>query len=167
MLRKNIANIITITRIFGTICMLFFDVPSKWFYIAYVYSGLSDVLDGFFARRLKIESDLGRKLDSISDLLFYTTMMFKIWPYLQEYLPTYIWAIIWVTLVIRVFLYLYFTIKNNTLLSSHNALNKITGALMFALPFLIKNKTVFVIYSNFVSIFAFIAAIYEFKGIKK
>lgn len=167
MLKKNLANIITITRIIGTIIMLFFSVTDPAFYITYIYAGLSDVIDGLIARKLNIESDFGRKLDSISDLLFYTTMMIKIWPYLVAYLPTYIWVIIWVTLTIRIALYLYVHIKHHEILASHSILNKLTGTLMFCLPFTLKNKTFFTIYSNIVAITAFIAALFEIKYLNK
>lgn len=167
MVKKHIANIITITRIIGTIFMLFFEVSGPGFYIAYIYAGLSDVLDGFIARKLKIESDFGKKLDSISDLLFFSTMMFKIWPYLVKYLPTYIWVIIWVTLAIRICIYVYVSIKYHTLLSSHSILNKITGMLMFVLPFTLKKVEFFTLYSNVVAIVAFVAALFEIEYIKK
>ena len=165
-LKENIANIITITRIIGTAIMIFTEVLSVPFYIAYIYSGLSDILDGFLARKLHIESNLGRKLDSISDLFFYTTMMIKIWPYLVEYLPTYIWAVIWITLALRICLYLYIGIKDKKLLSNHTILNKATGTLMFGLPFFVK-KQGFVIYSTIVAGVAFAAAVYETTLVSK
>ena len=165
-LKKNIANIITITRIIGTLVMMFTEVLSIPFYIAYIYSGLSDVLDGYLARKLHIESNLGRKLDSISDLLFYTTMMIKIWPYLVAYLPTYIWVMIWVTLGLRIIIYLYIGIRDKALLSNHTILNKATGTLLFGLPFFIKHKS-FVVYSTIVASVAFIAALYEATLISK
>lgn len=165
-LKENIANIITVTRILGTFVMMFTNVLSVPFYIAYIYSGLSDVADGYLARKLHIVSNIGRKLDSISDLFFYTTMMIKIWPYLVEYLPTYIWVMIWVTLAIRIILYLYIGIRDKALLSNHTILNKTTGILLFALPFFIKQR-IFVIYSTIVVSVAFVAALYEATLISK
>ncbi len=161
MIKKNLANIITVTRIIGTFVMIFSDIQTTSFIVAYIYSGLSDVIDGFIARKLKIESNIGRKLDSVSDLFFYTTMMIKIWPYLVEYLPTYVWAIIWITLAIRVLLYGYGLYKKHVLISNHTIFNKATGLFMFALPFLIKNGKVFKIYGIFVSLLALFAALYE------
>ena len=146
--------------------MCFTSVLSVPFYVAYIYSGLSDVLDGLLARKLKIQSDFGRKLDSVADIFFYTAMMIKIWPYLVEYLPTYIWVIIWITLFIRICLYLYVQIKKKELLSNHTYLNKATGALLFCLPFFIKTKA-FVSYSGIVSMVALVAAIYEITIIRK
>ena len=159
-IKKNLANIITFTRIIGTLVMLLTDVLSVPFYISYVYSGLSDVLDGFIARKLGIQSEFGKKLDSISDLFFYTTMMLKIWPYLVTYLPKFVWVIIWVTVAIRVLSYVYVFIKKGHLMSNHTIFNKLSGLLIFMLPFLIDTKH-FVNYSIFVSLEALCASIYE------
>lgn len=166
MIKKNIANIITITRIIGTFVMINTEVLSVPFYIAYIYAGLSDILDGFLARKLKIESDVGKKLDSISDLFFYTTMMIKIWPYLVKYLPVYVWIIIWTVVGIRILLYLIVLFKNKSLLSNHTLFNKATGLLMFFLPFLL-NKRLFVAYSTFVALLSLVAVLYEISLILK
>ena len=159
-MRKNIANIITFTRIIATIIMVFTSVLSPSFFIAYTYAGLSDVIDGFIARRLHIESDFGRKLDSVSDLLFYTSMMIKIWPYLVAYLPLYIWALIWTVFGIRLALYLFVSIGQRKLLSNHTYLNKATGCLMFLIPFLLETKY-FVSYAKLVVYVALLSAVYE------
>lgn len=170
MIKKNIANIITVTRIIGTIFLLFFKVLSVPFLIAYIYSGFSDVLDGFLARKLDIQSELGRKLDSISDLFFYTVMMIKIWPYLVQSLPGFMWNIIWMIVGIRVCLYVHNQVKRHELLANHTILNKATGVAMFLLPFMLLSKY-FLLYAAMVETIAFIAAIYEIfelnKGDKK
>lgn len=160
MIKKNLPNIITITRIIGTVIFAHFKVLSIPFYIAYTYSGLSDVIDGHIARKYGLESDFGRKLDSVSDIFFYTAMMIKIWPYLVSDLPLLVWILIYTVLAIRVCEYIYNKVKNNELLASHNYLNKATGALMFCLPFMIKTKK-FVIYCTIVVNVALVAAIYE------
>lgn len=166
-MKKNLANIITITRIIATAAMIFTDILSGAFFVFYIYAGLSDIADGFIARKLKIESDFGRKLDSISDLFFFTTMMIKLWPYLVMYLPLYVWILIWTILGLRFLLYLYVYISHKTFLSIHTYFNKATGCLMFGLPFMVKTPY-FVVYSVLVVAVALIAVIYEanlvFKG---
>lgn len=170
MIKENIANIITITRIIGTIFLIFNKFMSIPFLIAYIYSGLSDVLDGFLARKLDIQSDIGRKLDSVSDLFFYTVMMIKIWPFLVAYLPGFMWNIIWIILGIRICLYVHTQIRHHELLANHTILNKATGVVMFLLPFMVITKY-FVIYAAMVETIAMTAAIYEIfesnKGDKK
>ena len=144
--------------------MLIFDVNSIPFYIVYVYSGISDIIDGFIARKLNIESDFGRKLDSLSDLLFYSIMMYKIWPYLVEFLPTYVWVLIWTVAIIRALSYLYVLFKTKSLLSNHSILNKCTGLFMFFAPFLVKTRH-FVLYVSFVATWALVAAIDDIRSI--
>ena len=80
-LKNNIPNIVTILRILGTLALLFVPFASKQFYIIYIFCGITDVLDGFLARQLKVSSDLGSKLDSISDLVFYFVILAKLSTY--------------------------------------------------------------------------------------
>lgn len=160
MILKNLANIITITRIIGSISLIFLPVLSKGFYIVYTYSGISDVLDGFVARKTHSESKLGSILDSISDLLFYTIMMLKIMPYLKKYLPKFVWVIIFFVLFLRICLYALIGITKHKIISNHTYLNKLTGLTMFFLPYMLKTGY-FVPYSVMVSMIALIAVMYE------
>lgn len=158
---KVFVNSLTISRIIGSIAMCFFNILSVPFYIVYVYSGLTDFLDGFLARKYNVTSKFGSKLDSVADLVFYTTMMIKIWPYLCEYLYLNTWIIIWSVLSVRLLLYLFIQFKYHRLISSHHFLNKLTGAMMFLLPFLVNYGSAFRIYSVIVSLVAITACVYE------
>jgi phosphatidylglycerophosphate synthase len=58
-----------------------------WFVILLVTSLVTDALDGYLARRLKAESDFGRKLDSAADYLLLLTGIAGIallWPVLMH-----------------------------------------------------------------------------------
>ena len=160
MIIKNLANIITTTRIIGSISLIFLPVLSKSFYIVYTYSGLSDILDGFVARKTHSVSKLGSKLDSISDLLFYTVMMIKIMPFLKKYLPKFVWILIFFILFLRICLYIFIGVVKKKLLSNHTYLNKLTGLTMFFLPYMLKSN-MFVPYSVFVTGIALLAVFYE------
>lgn len=162
---KRFVNVLTISRIIGSIVLCFIDVLSIPFYIVYVYSGFTDFLDGFLARKYNVVSRLGSNLDSIADLIYYTVMMIKIWPYLCIHLNLFTWIIIWSVLSIRLILYIIVQLKYHHLVSSHHFLNKLTGAMMFILPF-IANNSIFGLYSFIVSIIAVIACIYEIATIK-
>ena len=63
------ANIITIIRILCSIALLFFPAFSPVFYVLYITAGVSDMVDGWFARRTHTVSELGAKLDTIKDIL--------------------------------------------------------------------------------------------------
>lgn len=157
---KFVPNIITSIRIIGTFIMIFVPTLSKEFYFVYSIAGVSDALDGFVARKTNTTSEFGKKLDSFADLFFFTTMMIKIMPYLLKLLPKTIWMIINITIVIRIILYAYFGLFKHMFLSNHTIWNKVTGLLMFLVPYLIKTE-VFVAYSFITSAWAFAAAVYE------
>lgn len=139
-MKKNIANIITLSRIVGTLCLLPLEVFSLPFMIIYIWCGFSDILDGFLARKLHTSSSLGSKLDTVSDLTLYSVMMIKILPYLHKYLPPYMWLYIYLVLAIRGLIYIYIFIRDKKLNSRHTILNKITSVLMFFLYFLVRTR---------------------------
>lgn len=85
-LRKNAANIITISGIVGAVWLLIVAItyPEELWLIMVlsVFIGLTDFIDGLVARRLKIESSLGSALDRIRDKLFIPpVLVFLVWHY--------------------------------------------------------------------------------------
>ncbi|MBR6333409.1 MAG: CDP-alcohol phosphatidyltransferase family protein, partial [Bacteroidales bacterium] len=67
---KHSPNYITVLRFLGAFGLLFSDVGSVTFWVIYFACGLSDMVDGFLARRLHCESKTGALLDSLADLAF-------------------------------------------------------------------------------------------------
>ena len=156
-MKKNIPNIITATRLIGTIAMLFTEALSLPFFLFYVWCGISDILDGYFARKFNAVSTLGSKLDSISDLTFYTVMMLKVMKYLRKYFPAYIWTLIYIVLFVRFVCYVIVYVKGKYFESRHTIYNKATATMMFFLPFFIKTKFL-IPYSLLILTVAYIAA---------
>ncbi len=134
---KNIPNIITSLRIVGTFALLFTKPMTLWFYIIYISTGVTDLLDGFIARKLKITSEFGARLDSIADLLFYSVMIILLLPILWEALPMQLWIGVAIVLGFRLSAYITAAIKLGKFASSHSVFNKITGFLVFSLPFVL------------------------------
>ena len=64
---KSLANGITVSRILCSIALLFFPAFSPAFYTVYITAGVSDMVDGWVARRTQTASELGSKLDTIAD----------------------------------------------------------------------------------------------------
>jgi len=64
---RHIPNILSISRIFFGIALLFLGKNKFWFLGCLAAAGISDVLDGILARRFGWESELGQKLDSAAD----------------------------------------------------------------------------------------------------
>lgn len=135
-MKKNLANFITSLRLVGAICIIFTKTLSKPFFIIYIISGITDALDGFVARKLKIVSDFGSKLDSISDLLFNGITLLKIFPILLIKTPSYVPYLIYAAVAIRALCYLFVGIRFRKFSSRHTIYNKIISGLMFFLPFM-------------------------------
>jgi len=134
-LRRNIANCITFLRIVFSIIFLFFDFLSLIFLIFYSLSALTDVLDGFIARKTKTASSFGSKLDSFADLIFLVCLLVKI------FIST---SIDWRTLFILAFVFiikiLIITIgfkNNHHIFVCHNLMNKLAGIVVFLIPFIL------------------------------
>lgn len=153
MIKKNVANIITSTRIISTIIMIFMPVFSMGFFVSYTYAGVSDFADGLVARKFKLTSDFGAKLDSVADLLFYISMMIKILPFLIQHLPSYVMITIYTSAAFRMVPYAYAWFTRRKFISNHTYLNKVTGFMLFIIPYLFP----FVVRTSFPVLYAFVA----------
>ena len=124
---------ITGLRIIGSIVLFFFDAASFPFYITYLLCGFSDIIDGTIARKTNAAGNFGSKFDTVSDFVFMAVCAFKLLPMMN--VPTPLW--IWVTIIaiIKVTNIIWGFVCRKKLVDSHTVLNKITGALLFLLPF--------------------------------
>ena len=122
------ANIITLSRIVFSILILFFPTFSKAFYFLYLIAGLSDMLDGYIARKTNSVTRIGSLLDTIADTIFFIVCFMKLIPFLA--LP--IWIIIWIVLIALIKLST--IIKNRGIVDYHSVLNRVAGFLLFLLP---------------------------------
>ena len=131
-MKKHIANILTGSRILGSVLLLFFPVFSLEFYITYLFCGFSDMVDGTIARKTNSNSKFGAKLDTVADLAFVTVSLIKILPAIN--IPQWLWiwgvviAIIKIGNIIRGYVF------KKQFVSLHTIMNKITGLLLFLLP---------------------------------
>lgn len=133
--RLNIADIITFFRIAGTIMLYFLTPLTTAFFILYSFTGLTDVLDGWVARKTKTASDFGAKLDGIADLLFYVVIFIRVMPELLTKLPNEIWYVVAAVFCMRISAYTVAAIKYRQFASLHTYLNKFTGIIVFFIPF--------------------------------
>lgn len=76
-LKRNIPNIITISRIISLILGFIFFINDKIILsiFFYVYGGISDAFDGYFARKLSAYTKFGQYLDAISDKLYFLSLI--------------------------------------------------------------------------------------------
>ena len=130
-MKQHFANLITCTRIVGSILMIFLPVHSMWFYTIYLACGLSDMADGAVARMTKSQSAFGSKLDTVSDFVFTAVSLAKFLPLFH--FPA--WLLVWIGAVsiIKVTN----VASHKSLLSAHTFMNKLTGLCLFLLPFVL------------------------------
>ena len=126
------ANLITTVRILCSIALLFCAALSPWFYTLYITAGVSDMVDGWVARKTNTVSEFGSKLDTIADIIFVVVCLVKLLPVLH--LP--VWIYVWIGIIacIKVFNIIYSYAVRKQFLADHSILNKVTGALLFVLP---------------------------------
>ena len=127
------ANIITFCRVLCSILLLFFSMTSIPFYVLYLLGGLSDVLDGIVARKTNTVSALGAKLDTFADFIFVAILLIKMG--LEMDVPRWLW--IWIVAIggIKIVNVIGGFVLAKRLIVEHTVLNKITGVLLFLLPF--------------------------------
>ncbi|MBQ3105036.1 MAG: CDP-alcohol phosphatidyltransferase family protein [Lachnospiraceae bacterium] len=134
---KRLPNLITILRIAGASGLIFTKSFSTNFYALYTFCGISDVLDGAIARLCKATSELGAKLDSAADLLFYGIMLIKLFPVMWAVLPEEIWRLVAAVILMRLITYTMSAVKYHQFSARHTRMNKISGLAIFTIPYVI------------------------------
>ena len=127
-----IADIITASRILFSVLLLFLTPSSCVFTVLYLLCGVTDVLDGFVARKLHTASEKGARLDSIADFCFAFVYAVKILPFLN--IP--LWGLIWTgaIAIIKITGISIRSKKEHRFIVEHSFLNRLTGVLLFFLP---------------------------------
>ena len=126
---KSLPNAISALRFLGAVCLLFFGVESCVFWVIYFVCGLSDMADGYLARKLGCESKTGAMLDSITDLAFVICCCFKLIPVLA--LPKWLWIWGGVIVAIKVINQISALVMYKKCVFPHTVANKVTGVLLF------------------------------------
>ena len=126
------ANTITFFRIVAGIVLLFCPVFSPSFTVFYIAAGLSDMLDGFVARKTDTVSILGARLDTIADFVLVVICLIKLIPVLR--IPA--WLYIWIGIIafIKVVNIISGFVVQKRFVAVHSVMNKVTGVLLFLLP---------------------------------
>ena len=127
------ANVITLIRIGLAISLLLIKKFSPPFLIVYSICGFTDILDGYIARKTKTESNLGAKLDTISDLLFFIIMFIIMFDIFLKDIVCIMFIII--ILLIRILSIIIVLKKYNKFAILHTYTNKLTGLLLFFIPY--------------------------------
>lgn len=156
----NAADTITSVRIALSLFLPFLPLRSAGFFAAYTVTGLTDVLDGWLARRTGTTSQFGARLDSIADLLFYGVLLFRLFPVLWQTLPVSIWYVVAAIVLVRLASYAAAAVRYHQFASLHTWLNKLTGVGVFLLPYVFALSTG-IVYCWMVCVLALAAALEE------
>jgi len=126
---KHLPNIITALRIVGSIDLLFCNVAGWQFWTLYVFCGISDMIDGWLARKLQAESKTGSVLDSIADLSFVACCAIQLLPTMS--IPSWLWIWAGIIVIIKIVNQIIALTRIKQLCLPHTIANKLTGFLLF------------------------------------
>ncbi|MBR4801259.1 MAG: CDP-alcohol phosphatidyltransferase family protein [Bacteroidales bacterium] len=126
---KLIPNIITALRFLGAACLLICKPAGVAFWVIYGLCGLSDMLDGYLARKLQAESKTGAVLDSVADICFVACCAIQIIPIIQ--IPIWLWIWAGVIVAIKIVNQILALIVCKGFRFPHTTANKLTGFLLF------------------------------------
>ena len=116
--------------------MFLCDVTGVVFWIIYGLCGLSDIVDGWLARKLKCITKTGALLDSLADICFVACCVWKLLSILE--LPQWLWLWAGVIVVIKVVNQISALVMYGRCCFPHTTANKVTGFLLFiAVPTII------------------------------
>ena len=130
------ANAITFFRIAAGMALLFCPVFSPAFYAFYIAAGLSDMLDGFAARRTNTVSRFGARLDTMADFVLVVVCLIKLFPILS--IPAWLYGWIGIIALIKAVNIISGFAVQKRFAAVHSVMNKATGALLFLLPLTIR-----------------------------
>ena len=126
---KRLPNDISAFRIAGSIGLLFCDVSGLPFWVLYALCGISDMVDGWLARKLHAETKAGAILDSVSDIVFVACCAIRLLPVLE--IPTWLWIWAGVIVIIKVVNQISVLVVCKRFCFLHTWANKLTGLLLF------------------------------------
>lgn len=129
---KQLPNIISILRIPLAVAMLAVSPFSALFWIFYLGGGLTDILDGFIARKLNLQSTFGAKLDSIADFAF--AVCLTAFAVKNIEIPLWLWICASVIALLRFISYGLGFYKYREFTALHTWANKFTGVTIFIAP---------------------------------
>ena len=126
---KHLPNVVSVLRIAGSVGLLFCDVTGWAFWVIYAFCGISDMVDGWLARKIHAETRAGAVLDSVADIIFVACCAIRLLPVLE--IPTWLWIWAGVIVFIKIVNQVSALIVYKRFCFPHTAANKLTGFLLF------------------------------------
>ncbi len=119
-------------RIIGAFCLLTLDVTPKIaspFWGLYTFCGMTDIVDGCVARKLKAETKTGALLDSYADIAFVVCSAIKLHPFLI--VPSWLWMWAGIIVVVKIMNQISAWVIHRKFIFLHTFANKLTGFCLF------------------------------------
>jgi len=132
-MNKNVPNYISLSRILLTLVLITCLKNKLLFLPLYIITAFTDVLDGYLARKYKIATELGAKLDSLADIFFYIVIIIYLginYPDIVFDNMMYIISIFVIRIVVVAVGYW----KHHRLILLHTLMDKSLGFLVFLTP---------------------------------
>ena len=126
---KHLPNILSSLRIVGAVALLLSNVPGILFWMLYIVCGISDIADGWLARKLKCVTKRGALLDSVADICFVACCAWKLLPILE--LPQWLWLWAGVIVAIKAVNQFSTLVMYGHCCFPHTTANKWSGFLLF------------------------------------
>ena len=155
---KRIPDLLSMSRIVLCLPLLLVDAMTLPFWILYLIAGLTDMVDGFLARRWGVESKFGARLDSLADFVFVLTVGYKFFPLLK--LPTTLWMMIGLIALVKMVNTICSYMVRHRIEYLHTKANKLTGLLLF-IGMMTIGQSYFVPFAWVIACIALFAAIQE------
>ncbi len=133
-----VPNIITSLRMVAAFCMVPVEALSRMFYVFLTFCGVSDIVDGFIARKFHLTSDFGAKLDSVADLLFWGVVLVKVLPVMAPEFTMVEYGMLAIIMLLRLATYVIAYIKFKAFPSLHTYLNKLTAVTLFVVVYFMR-----------------------------
>ena len=128
--RHHIPNLLSASRFVLCLPLCWAEALTHPFWMLYLLIGVTDILDGFLARRWNAASTFGAKLDSWADLAFAITVAYKLFPWLKA-LPVSLWIMIGIIALVKLVNVISSLVVLHKVVFLHTLANKITGVLVF------------------------------------
>lgn len=132
---KHLANLITVSRIILVLTLFLVEPLSFIFMAIYLFCGITDILDGYVARKTHTSSSLGARLDSIADLVMVMVVLFILVGVVS--LPYITFFFIGAITLVRLISLTIVGIKYKTFGILHTYGNKVTGFILLFTPILL------------------------------
>ncbi len=152
------------SRIALCLPLLLVDAMTLPFWVLYLIAGLTDMLDGFLARRWGLESKFGARLDSLADFVFVLAVGYKLFPWLK--LPAALWMMTGLIAMVKIVNAISMYVVKRRIDFLHTKANKLNGFFLFV-GLMAIGQSYFIPVAWVVACIALFAAIQEWHFVRR